>query len=163
MVRVQARALVLVIVVEGQLPAGGVGQLEHGIQRRIEPAGIDFGDDLLAGAAFETEHVPVARLIDAPVDDDRQRDALGVRPARRSAPVPGIPAACRRANGTRWRPASCCARRADRTPGALSLASTVSLLAGRFQPFSSTVVCAPAGPPSGKMLVTNGSSPTVMR
>ena len=76
-VRVQPRALVLMVVVEGQLLAGGVGQLEHGIQRRVQPAGIDFGDDGVAGAAFETEHVPVARLINAPVDDDRQRDRLG--------------------------------------------------------------------------------------
>ena len=49
MMREQAARLVLVVVVEGQLPAGGVGQLEHGIQGRIEPAGVDFGHDLLPG------------------------------------------------------------------------------------------------------------------
>ena len=68
---------VLVVVIEGELLAGGVGQLEHGIQRRVQPAGIDFGDDGVAGAALEAEHVPVARLVNAPVDDDRQRDRLG--------------------------------------------------------------------------------------
>ena len=45
-VRGQSRTLVLVIVVHGQLPAGGVGQLEHRIQRRVQPAGMDFRDDL---------------------------------------------------------------------------------------------------------------------
>ena len=42
------------VVVESQLPAGGIGQLEHGIERRVQPAGHDLGHDLLAGAAFET-------------------------------------------------------------------------------------------------------------
>ena len=78
MVRDQAAALVLVVVVEGQLPPGGVGQLEHGIQRRIEPAGVDLGHDLLAGPALEAEHVPIAGPIDAAVDDHRQRHRLGM-------------------------------------------------------------------------------------
>ena len=68
--------LVFVVVVEGQSLARGVGQFEHGIQRRIKPAGSDFRDDLLAGAAFEAEHVPVARTIDPAVDDHRKRHRL---------------------------------------------------------------------------------------
>ena len=59
--RVQAGAFVLVIVIECELLAGGVGQLEHGIQRRVQPARVYFRDDFVAGAAFETEHVPIAR------------------------------------------------------------------------------------------------------
>ena len=38
------------------------------------------------------------------------------------------------------------------TAETLSLVSMVNLSTGRFQPVSSTVVCPPAGPPSGKML-----------
>ena len=53
MVRVQPVALVLVVVVERQLLAGRVGQLEHRIQRRIQPPGVDLRHDLFAGAAFE--------------------------------------------------------------------------------------------------------------
>ena len=56
----------------------GVGELEHGIQRGIEPARIDLRDDRLAGVAGELEHVPVVRPIDAPVDDDGQRHLLRV-------------------------------------------------------------------------------------
>ena len=48
MVREQPRTLVLMVVVEGQLAAGGVGQLEHRIQGGIEPPGIHFRDDLAA-------------------------------------------------------------------------------------------------------------------
>ena len=78
MVRFQAEGLVLVVVVEGQLPPARVGQLEHRIQRRIEPSGVDLGHDLLPRLALETEHVAVAGPIDAAVDDDRQRDPLGL-------------------------------------------------------------------------------------
>ena len=78
MVRVQAVALVLVVVIEVELLAGGVGQSEHGIQGRIEPPGIDLGDDLLAGTALEAEDVPVAGPIDPPIDDHGERDRLGV-------------------------------------------------------------------------------------
>ena len=69
--------LVFVVVVEGQLLAGGVGQLEHGIQRRVEPAGIDLGDDLVAGTALEAEHVPVAGLSMRPLTMIGKRDLLG--------------------------------------------------------------------------------------
>ena len=78
MVREQAACLVLVVVVEGQLPPGRVGQFEHGIQRRIEPAGVDLGHDLLPRLALEAEHVAVAGPIDAAVDDHRQRHPLGL-------------------------------------------------------------------------------------
>ena len=75
-VGVQPRTLVGKVVVEGQLFAGSIGQAEDGVERRIEPACEDLGDDLLAGSALETEDIPVARLVDKPVHDDRQRDAL---------------------------------------------------------------------------------------
>ena len=64
------------VVVEGQSLAGGVGQFEHGIDGRIEPPGVDFRDDLLAGSAFEAEHVPVAGPVDPAVDDHGQRHRL---------------------------------------------------------------------------------------
>ena len=62
-VGVQASAFVLVVVVEGKLLAGGIGEFEDGIERGIEPAGVDFGDDAVAGAAFEAEDIPAARLV----------------------------------------------------------------------------------------------------
>ena len=105
MVRDQAGALVLVIVVEGQLPARGVGQLEHRIQRRIQPPGVDLGHDRLAGLALETEDVPVARPIDAPVDDHRQRDRLGLGRLVVGLLLEASPAACPRRRARGWRPA----------------------------------------------------------
>ena len=48
-VRVQARAFVLVVVIEGELLAGGIAQFEHGIQRRVQPAGIDLRNDRIPG------------------------------------------------------------------------------------------------------------------
>ena len=54
-VRAQPGPFVVIIVVPRQLPAVRVGQPEHGIQGRIELAGIDFGDDFLALATFEAE------------------------------------------------------------------------------------------------------------
>ncbi len=38
---------------------------------------MDFGDDGVAGAAFDAEHVPLARLADASVDYDGQGNRLG--------------------------------------------------------------------------------------
>ena len=46
------------------------------VERRTEPAGLDFGDDLVAGAALEPEDVRLAAALDAAVDDDRQGDRL---------------------------------------------------------------------------------------
>ena len=74
----QAECLVLMVVVKGQLPPRRVGQLEDRIQGRIEPAGVDLGHHLLPSLALETEHVAVTGLIDAAVDDDRQREPLGL-------------------------------------------------------------------------------------
>jgi len=58
------------------LRALGVGELEDGIQRGIDPARIHFGDNGLTGAALETEDIPVAGSIDAAVHGDGKLDAL---------------------------------------------------------------------------------------
>ena len=73
-----ATGLVLEIVVEGQLPPGGIGQSQHAIQRRAESPGIDLADDRLSGAALESKHGPLAGVVDAAVHDHRQRDVLGM-------------------------------------------------------------------------------------
>ena len=65
------------------------------------------------------------------------------------------------ANGTGLEAMSSLAHaKADRCPGPCPWHPSSTCRLGRFQPFSSTVVCVPARPPSGKMLVTNGSSPS---
>ena len=74
----QARSLVVEIVVERQLEALGVGELKDRIERRPEPAREHLRHDLLARAALNAVNVPVARPVDAAVDDDRQLDALRV-------------------------------------------------------------------------------------
>ena len=76
-VGLQPGALVLPIVVEGQLFAGGIGQFDHGIQRRIQPARGHFGHNFFPGAALDAEYVPLSRLLDAPVDDAGQGNQLG--------------------------------------------------------------------------------------
>ena len=76
-VRSQVVELVFMVVVEGQTFVGGVEQLQDTVQRRFQPAGRNLSHDLLAGAAFETEHVPVVGPVDLPVDDHGQRDRLG--------------------------------------------------------------------------------------
>ena len=76
--RGQAGALIFMIVVHRQLPAVCVGQLEHGIQGGVQPAGFDFREDLTAGTAFETEDIPIAGLVNATVDDQRRLDSLRV-------------------------------------------------------------------------------------
>ena len=124
--RQQPGALVFVIVVDGQLPAVGIGQPQDRIQRRAELAGGDLGDDLLAGAAFDAENVDVARPVDAAVDDHRQRDRLGMGRDRRSVPAPGIRAANRERRGRNWRSTCCCGRRSAECPTPRPAASTVS-------------------------------------
>jgi len=65
------------VVVPCERFAGAVGQAHEGIERRVESAGGDFKDDLLAGFAVEPEHVEVAGIRYATVDDDGQGDQGG--------------------------------------------------------------------------------------
>ena len=76
----QACPFIFKIVVEGQLFAGCVGQAKRGIERRAEPARDYLGDNLLAGAAVETEERRFTRLRDAPVHDDRKLHFLRFGP-----------------------------------------------------------------------------------
>ena len=152
-VRSQVVELVFMVVVEGQTLAGGVEQLQDAVQRRFQPAGGNLRHDLLAGAAFETEHVPVAGPVDPPVDDHGQRDRLGGLRRIVGLLCRGIPAACPRTNGIVLEIISPLLTESGWSPGVMSLASIVSVSVGRFQPESLTVVAAPAGPPSGKMPV----------
>ena len=72
----QPGPLVFVVVVDGQLPAVGVGEPEHRIQWGAEPSGANFGHDHLPGTALEAEYVPVVGRVDPAVDDRRQLDLL---------------------------------------------------------------------------------------
>ncbi len=76
MVREQAGTFVFVIVVKRDLLAGGVGEPQHGIERSAEAAGENFGDDFLAGFAFEAKDIFVAGAADAAVDGDGEGEFL---------------------------------------------------------------------------------------
>ena len=64
-VGVDARGWVFEVIVEGQQPAGRVGELEHRIERGIEPPGVDLDGDQVARTAGELKDVPIARPVDA--------------------------------------------------------------------------------------------------
>ena len=160
--REQAARLIRVIVVPREHFPGGVGEAQDRVERRAEPAGLDFGDDLAAGAALEPEDIRFAGALDAAVDDDRQRDRLrglhGVvrldRPAfgqriHRILDVVGdafIAAPCRLPD-----------------VGAAGLGIERNRCSGRFQPMIAADAGAPACPPSGNTCVMNGCSPMETR
>ena len=77
-VRVEPRSRIFVIVIQGQDVPGGIGQLEHRVEGRIQTPRRDFGDDGFARQTVELEHVPVAGLADATVDDDWQLNLAGL-------------------------------------------------------------------------------------
>ena len=112
----QAGALVLKVVVEGQLFAGGIGQSDDRIQRGIEPAGDGFGDDFIAGAALEAEDIPLARFFNAPVDDNGKGDRLGGGLGMVAFPEKKFPARCPRQRGGGWKHWSPYARKAGKCP-----------------------------------------------
>ncbi len=120
------------IVVDGQLLAGGVGQLEQAVQRGIEPPRIDFRHDRLAGAALEAEHVPVARPVDPAVDDDRQRHLLGRRGRVVRLLFQAFRQRVHREGHDVGEPVLPARTRADKRPASRCLLSTVSLAVGQI-------------------------------
>ena len=69
-VGVHPRRGVEMIVVQRDHLAVGAGDLDEGVERGVEPAGVHFHGDCLAGAAFHFEDVPIARPIRSAIDDN---------------------------------------------------------------------------------------------
>ena len=129
MVRVQAGAFVLVIVVERELLAGGVGQAEHGIQRRIRAGAPQLPRRFRSPAAPSKRKTSTSSgLIDAAVDDDGQRDRLGV--GRRVVRF-FLETFRQRVHGKRHAvgsPVPCCGPTTDRCPARCPCMSNASLV-----------------------------------
>ena len=53
----EGRAFVVEVIVPGNLAAFGISRLEEGIQRRVQPAGGNLGDDFLPGPAVDREQI----------------------------------------------------------------------------------------------------------
>ena len=68
----------------------GIGQLEQRVHGRIEMTGEHFDNHLTARTAIEPKHVPIARLIDPPVDNDRRLEQRSAAPDRCSVPVRAV-------------------------------------------------------------------------
>jgi len=75
---VQVTILKYVIIIPFQHITRCIGQPQERVQRRVQPATIDFGHHFIAGATLKLEYVDIAGLVDAAVDDIRQVDSLRV-------------------------------------------------------------------------------------
>ncbi len=76
------------VIVTGHLRPGVINEAHPRIERRPEPARVDFGHDLLARATIEAERIEVSLALDLASDHDRERDRprlIGriIRPALR--------------------------------------------------------------------------------
>lgn len=75
---VQVALFVLIVVVPGKHGAGFVEEADDRVEGRAHASGDGFENDLLPPAAGELEQIDITGLIDAAVDDARQRDGLRV-------------------------------------------------------------------------------------
>ena len=69
--RVKRVGEVINIIVQRQELAFRIRELQHGIQRGIQSARRDFGNNCRIGLTGELKYIPIPGLTNAPVDYDR--------------------------------------------------------------------------------------------
>ena len=74
----QVTILENIIIVPFQYVTRCIGQPQERVQRRIQPATIDFGHYFISGATLELEYIEITWPVNATVDDLRQVDLLRV-------------------------------------------------------------------------------------